>query len=241
MWRPFVVAASKGPTAAVRLERDPNWEWRLEAEGEPLGSGPDRWFLAAELRFWLVKRAIEATDAILLHASVVSRDGRALMALAPSGGGKTTLSLALVERGWTPHGDDLVVIDPHSYEVTALPTPAGIRDPGRWPELGPRWQGVAPWEPSGPFLVPGAWSHERRPLPAGALAVVEYEPGARPALEAVSAAEGVTLCAAHSATRTPQAVATFAALCGRVPCVRLRYGSSAEAVTLVEKAWDLRR
>jgi hypothetical protein len=240
MWRPFVVNPDPGSTPLqARVGTDPNWEWQLDADGESLGAGPDRWFLAAQLRYWLVATAVERSPALLLHAAVVSREGRALVAMADSGGGKTTLSLALADRGWSYHGDDLAAIDPHSLQVTPLPTPAGIRDVTRWKELSGRWGGAAPWPPAESFLVPatGYVAAGREPLTAGALAFIEHAPEAASAAEPVAPAEAIVLCTGHGAKRTPESVAALAALCRSTPAVRLRYGSTDAALALVEELW----
>ena len=43
---------------------------------------------------------------IALHAGCVVRDGRAILLAAPSGAGKSTISLALALRGWSLLSDD---------------------------------------------------------------------------------------------------------------------------------------
>lgn len=71
----------------------------------------DRAELAHQLHLVMVGAAAAACPrARVLHGCAVERSGRALVVLAPSGGGKTTLAVALVGRGWRLLSDDFVVL-----------------------------------------------------------------------------------------------------------------------------------
>lgn len=48
---------------------------------------------------------------ILLHATAVALDGRAVLLTGPSGSGKSDLALRLIDRGWTLVGDDYVELE----------------------------------------------------------------------------------------------------------------------------------
>jgi hypothetical protein len=240
MWRPFLVPGSAEAALVAEIKPHDAWTWELRAGGEVLGMGPDRWFLAGELRYWLARHAVENASDHLLHAAVVSRGGRALLLLADSGGGKTTLSLALRQRGWSYHGDDLARIDPETLSARGLPTPIGIRDRTRWSELSGVWGQAAPWEPEKTFLLPAAplVAAGDPALEVGALAFLSYEPGAAAATEALTAGAATVLCARQSPGRTPQAIETLAGVCRRATCARLTYASSEDAAALVEEVWD---
>lgn len=45
-----------------------------------------------------------------VHAAAVERDGRCLLLCAPSGGGKSTLTAALMRNGWKTLGDDKLLL-----------------------------------------------------------------------------------------------------------------------------------
>lgn len=49
----------------------------------------------------------------LLHAAALERDGRAIVFAGPSGAGKTTLSIALIARGWRTLTEEIVLVDRH--------------------------------------------------------------------------------------------------------------------------------
>lgn len=57
-------------------------------------------FLLATARF----------GAYALHAAALSRDGRGVLAFGDSGGGKTTLALAMLAQGWHCVSDDVVLL-----------------------------------------------------------------------------------------------------------------------------------
>lgn len=233
MWGPLVGAPPvDGPLVEVSEERV--WGWQLHADGELLGKGRDPWFLAGEMRYWVVAYAFRRSPLHLLHASTVARDGRAVLLLAASGRGKTTLSLELADRGWAHHGDDLAAIDAATLQVSGIQTPAGIRDASRWATLSDRWSGAAPVAPSKEFLLP-ARAPQPGPIPVAALAFIEYGAGLAPVLEPVSAAEAMLLCAQNSTGRDEDALATYSALCRATRRGRLRYSSTDDALVLLEQ------
>jgi hypothetical protein len=56
---------------------------------------------------------------IAVHAAVVAKGGCAALLCAPSGGGKSTLTTALVQNGWETLGDDKVLLRRSSEPVAA--------------------------------------------------------------------------------------------------------------------------
>lgn len=241
LWGPFVVdgAPAEAPPL-MEIDVDPQWGWQLARGGEILGKGKDPWFLIGELRYAVVRHAVERSTLYLLHTSMVSRAGEAVLLLAASGRGKTTLALDLAKRGWRYHGDDLASIDPETLRVAGFATPAGIRDPARWSELGKLWDGAALAPPTGEFLLParGPAAGAAAALPVAGLAFIEFTTGASPALERITAAQATLLCAEHGMVRNQPAVGVYAALCRSATCGRLRYGSSDDAAGLLEELLD---
>jgi hypothetical protein len=64
---------------------------------------------------------------VVLHANVVSRGGRALLLLGMSGAGKTTLTSALLTRGFGFLSDDLAVLEVGDAAPRVFPGPGRLK------------------------------------------------------------------------------------------------------------------
>jgi HprK-related kinase A len=82
----------------------------------PLAQG----LLAAEMGMNL-QMALGQRRYLLLHASAVERDGRALLMSGASGAGKSTLAALLMARGWRLMGDEFALVEPDTGLVHAFP------------------------------------------------------------------------------------------------------------------------
>jgi len=60
---------------------------------------------------------------IVLQASAVAIEGRALLLFGPPGAGKSSLALALIERGAGLIGDDAITLTPDGGRLVASPPP----------------------------------------------------------------------------------------------------------------------
>ncbi|WP_417070315.1 HprK-related kinase A [Niveibacterium terrae] len=65
---------------------------------------------------------------LVIHSAVVEKDGFAALLPAPPGSGKSTLTAALVQRGWRLCSDELTLIDPASAKVIALARPVNLKN-----------------------------------------------------------------------------------------------------------------
>jgi HprK-related kinase A len=83
--------------------------------------------LAAEMGMNL-QLALGGRRHLLLHASSVERDGRALLMTGESGAGKSTLSVLLAARGWRFMGDEFALVDLDTGEVRAFPRPVSLKN-----------------------------------------------------------------------------------------------------------------
>ena len=113
----------------VRLEPEKPWRryirpsvhidsdfWLPDAAPLPLTQG----LLAAEIGMNL-QMALGWRRHLLIHASSVEKDGKALIMAGLSGSGKSTLSAMLAERGWRFMGDEFALLSLNSGEITAFP------------------------------------------------------------------------------------------------------------------------
>src|SRR3546814_11432827 len=78
----------------------------------PLAQG----LLAAEMGMNL-QMALGWRRHVLLHASCVEKNGRALVMTGASGSGKSTLAAMLGERGWRLMGDEFALLDLASGQI----------------------------------------------------------------------------------------------------------------------------
>jgi HprK-related kinase A len=83
--------------------------------------------LAAEMGMNL-QMALGQRRYLLLHASAVERDGKALLMTGHSGAGKSTLSALLGERGWRFMGDEFALIDLDSGALHAFPRLVSLKN-----------------------------------------------------------------------------------------------------------------
>ena len=65
---------------------------------------------------------------LLLHAGVVERDGHALILPAMPGSGKSTLTAALVQRGWRLLSDEFGAYDDRTGQFTAVLKPVALKN-----------------------------------------------------------------------------------------------------------------
>jgi hypothetical protein len=83
-------------------------------------TGNDAWSIAAragapldhveDLVLLVLTASWRAAGWIPIHAGAVARDGRCAIVCAPSNGGKTTMTAALVSRSWQTLGDDKLLL-----------------------------------------------------------------------------------------------------------------------------------
>lgn len=83
--------------------------------------------LAAEMAMNL-QMALGQRRYLLLHASVVERDGQALVMTGESGAGKSTLAALLAGRGWRLMGDEFALVDPVTGLVHAFPRLVSLKN-----------------------------------------------------------------------------------------------------------------
>ena len=72
--------------------------------------------------------AQRANHRVLLHAGVLARDGRGVILAAPPGSGKSTLSAALMLRGFRLLSDEFGVLEPGAGLVHAMLKPVALKN-----------------------------------------------------------------------------------------------------------------
>jgi HprK-related kinase A len=208
----------------------------------PLAQG----LLAAEMGMNL-QMALAQRRYLLLHASAVERDGRALLLSGVSGAGKSTLAALLMTRGWRLMGDEFALVDPASGLVHAFPRLISLKN-----ESVPVLQRAAPGGRFGPLLA-GTPKGDIRHLVPDATAIAAMDRPAVPALllfPTFGPAQAVReVGAAETFVRLTQASTNYVAMGERgfgslgrlvqdVPVRAIDYADTASGIALVERLWS---
>ena len=159
----------------------------------PVGCANSYWHLFRLLECQLNLFLGEAvTDRYLLHAGAVAIQGAGIILAGPPDSGKTSLTMALLLKGYSYLSDELAVVDPITRELHPYPKPLSIRDPSLFPELD--WRRCLYPEPEAG--EPGAvwYIHPEdftatpisEPVPVRYVIFPKYDPTAAPHLQQLS-------------------------------------------------------
>jgi HprK-related kinase A len=242
------------PDFTVRLEPERPWRRWLRPSIAVRGDYtlPDaaplalaHGLLAAELAMNL-QMALGQRRYLLLHASTVERDGRALLMTGESGAGKSTLAALLGERGWRFMGDEFALLDPATGRVHAFPRAVSLKNAAidvvaaevPVSRLGPVLAGT----PKGTIrhLRPPEDAIERMDQPATPALLLFPRFGFAPALRGVGAAEVFVRLTQASTNYVAMGEAGYNALRSLVeaiPACAIDYPDTATAIDLVEQIW----
>jgi hypothetical protein len=152
---------------------------------------------------WEIQRSVPeyVRDFVLLHAGVVARDGGALLLPARTASGKSSVTLGLLDAGWSYLSDDIGALDPVTMRIYPVPKrikliPDALASfPGLEERMGDRQLPVRQWER---FVRPedvGAKLAEPTPVRWIVFPSDEFDGTAR--LEPMSKAESVEAMAAN--------------------------------------------
>ena len=183
---------------------------------------------------------------MLLHASAVARDGRAMILSGESGSGKSTLAALLGEGAWRLMGDEFTLIDPVGGDAFAVPRAVSLKneaiaeivarvDPAR---LGPLLAST----PKGDIrhLIPRADAIAAMNEPARPALLLFPRFGGEVAVEPMGEGEAFVRLTEASTNYVALGEAGFAALTRLVretPAFGISYPDSAAGIALVEQLW----
>ncbi len=183
---------------------------------------------------------------MLLHASAVARDGRAVILSGESGSGKSTLAALLGEGDWRLMGDEFTLIDPEGGDAFAFPRAVSLKneaiaevaarvDPAR---LGPLLAGT----PKGDIrhLIPRPEAVAAMHEPARPTLLLFPRFGGEASIEPMGEGEAFVRLTEASTNYIALGEAGFAALTRLVretPAFGISYPDSATGIALVEQLW----
>ena len=165
LWTPFLTDGDEGTFEVVITETADGWDAQIP--GVPLLPVTDIWQIADALKHSLVEHALaRATSVLAIHAAFLEKEDLRVLLVGPSGGGKTTLCLRLLEEGWRYGSDDLAPIVLGVGDIVPFPRALSVRDPETFERYVHLWQPSYRLEaPEGPFQLP-ATLFELMPPPA---------------------------------------------------------------------------
>ncbi len=209
-----------------------------EAAPLPLRHG----LLAAEMAMNL-QMALGARRHLLLHASAVERDGRAVLMTGVSGAGKSTLATLLAARGWRFMGDEFALLDPATGLLHAFPRLISLKNAAipaaeaAWPDarMGPLMAAT----PKGDIrhMVPDARAIAAMDRPATPALLLFPRYGDAAAVRPVPPAEAFVRMTQASTNYVALGEPGFTAmtrLIAQVPAVAIDYPDGASGVAQVE-------
>ncbi len=230
-WRRFL-----RPSVAIRGDHQ-----LPDALPLPLSQG----LLAAEMAMNL-QMALGERELLLLHASTVEKDGKALLMTGESGSGKSTLSALLAERGWRFLGDEFALLDPQNGMVVPFPRPVSLKNESialmaanlPLARFGPVIAGT----PKGTIrhLVPPQNSLDQMAIPATPALLLFPRFGHAKATRELGKAEAFLRLTQASTNYVALGERGFNALTGlvnRLPMQAIDYPDTNSAIALVEELW----
>lgn len=202
--------------------------------------------LAAEMGMNL-QMALAQRRYLLLHASAVEREGRAVLMTGVSGAGKSTLAALLMARGWRLMGDEFALIDPETGLVHAFPRLISLKNESiavmerALPDG--RFGPPQPATPKGDIrhLVPDARAIAAMDTPAQAAVLLFPTFGHAAETRLVSPSESFVRLTQASTNYVAMGERGFLALTrlvGAVPALAIDYPDADAALAMVERAWE---
>ncbi len=201
--------------------------------------------LAAEMAMNL-QMALGQRRYLLLHASAVERDGRALIMTGESGAGKSTLAALLGERGWRLMGDEFALVDPDTGAIHAFPRAISLKNESTalFPDVAAdRWGPILAGTPKGTIrhLRPNAEAIAMVDQPARPALVLFPRFGFEPAVRDVGEAElfvRLTQASTNYVTMGEEGFRALSTLVTQTPTRAIDYPDTGAAVEMVESLWQ---
>lgn len=240
LWEALPAPGDDAPVRTYDVTRDGDG-W-IATAGESIEAVHESlWNILDGLRYRMLELFEEKLDGFTtLHAAAVARDRRLVLLAGESGAGKTTLTLALLEEGWTYLSDDVSPISHATGLVHPFPKPLGVKDPGAWDAFASSFAAAPDVQrPAGAFLVPpGRWDVATEPLPPAVVVFPAFSRGADAHVEELSTAKAAALASPYVRRLDAAAVSLLKRLCASASCYRMTYGSSGDALREIDCVLD---
>jgi HprK-related kinase A len=208
----------------------------------PLAQG----LLAAEMAMNL-QMALGWRRHLLLHASAVEKDGKALIMTGASGSGKSTLAAMLGCKGWRFMGDEFVLLDLVTGEAVPFPRLISLKNEAigamQATALDGRFGPLMTGTPKGDIrhLVPARDAIHGMVEPAKPALLLFPSFGFEPAVREISPSEvfmRLTQASTNYVALGEAGFTTLTRFIKTVPARAIDYSNGAEAEALLNLLWD---
>jgi HprK-related kinase A len=208
----------------------------------PLAQG----LLAAEMAMNL-QMALGWRRHLLLHASAVEKDGKALIMTGASGSGKSTLAAMLGHKGWRFMGDEFVLVDLVMGEAVPFPRLISLKNEAigamQATALDGRFGPLMTGTPKGDIrhLVPPANAIAEMAVRANPALLVFPSFGFEPAVRDISPSEvfmRLTQASTNYVALGEAGFATLTRFIKTIPARAIDYRDGQEAEALVDRLWS---
>jgi hypothetical protein len=209
--------------------------WRIAIEGRPPADESNAIDAVRRFNHELVHGVmLRAPHLFFVHAGVVALDGRAIVLPGLSRAGKSTLVLALLERGAAFLSDELLVFDVERAVAVPFPRAIKIRDESYdyFPRLVDRMVGGG----EGRFLPASLVAPLSTAVPIRTIVAPRWSPAGDDALTPISRGEGllhVTASALNFGTHRTTSVAHLATLVADTTACTLTWRDPHEAAKAI--------
>lgn len=241
LWAPMTTEGAGEPARSYTVARDDRG-WTATAGDSLVALHETLWGVTDALRYDMLELCESNLESyVSLHAAGVARGDELVLLAGESGAGKTTLTLALLDAGWSYLTDDVAPVSVATGLVHPFPKPLGVKETATWHRVRDAFPSIELAPPGGSFLVPATrWDVATEPLPLSALLFPRFEAGASLEVERLSAAKAAALASAYLRRLDPNTVALLNRLCAGATCARLVYGSSADAIGAIKAVLNRR-
>ncbi len=202
--------------------------------------------LAAEMGMNL-QMALGWRRHLLLHASAVEKDGKALIMTGASGSGKSTLSAMLGHKGWRFMGDEFVLLDLATGDAVPFPRMISLKNEAigamQASALDGRFGPLMTGTPKGDVrhLVPPADAISAMTQPAKPALLLFPSFGYEPAIRDIGVSEvfmRLTQASTNYVALGEAGFTTLTRFIKTVPARAVDYRDGIEAEALVEQLWS---
>ncbi len=190
-----------------------------------------------------------AHHAMLIHAAVVERGGRALILAADPGSGKSTLCAALLHKGWRLLSDELALVSLEDGQLHPIARPVSLKN-----------RSIDIVRSLGPDVVIGEVCHDTakgsvghmkpdsasvralgQPARPGLLVFPKYQSDAELRCEALGPGHALVELVGHTFNFSVLGSSGFESLADLVnaaPAFRIGYGSLAQVIPEIDRLWE---